>query len=185
MHTLRIQRILFLFLTIAFISTGVYILLAYLMVYYLSFEYLNSNKKYKEISAHKIYNWLFVIYPAFILLVRGRLFNFTETVVYHLNTAEHLFFAFLICLTLSIYLQLFNFLSNNDLLKLFTVFGLLNFIGILNEYFQNFYHQLPLFHLEQDDLKDMTVNLLGSTLFVIVSLFSKVKSKQNKTQKSL
>lgn len=180
MDTLRIQRILFLLITLAFISSKVYILLAYLSLYYLSFEYLNSNKKYLGMRVCKTYNWLFVIYPVFILLVRGRLFNFTETTIYHLNTAEHLFFAFLVCLLISIYMQLFNFLAHKKLLRLSTVFVLLNLIGIINEYFQNFYHKFPIFHLEQDDLKDMTINLIGSLLFVLVSLFFKSKTNRIK-----
>lgn len=175
MSALRAQRLLFLLLSAAFVFCGVYVLLAYVTVYYVSFEYLNSNKKYLEIPSHKLYNWLFITYLAFIVLVRGHVFQFTESVQYHLNTAEHLFFAFLICQALSIYMQLFDYLRNNYFLKLITIFLLLNFIGIINEYFQNLYHGFPVFYLEQDDLKDLTINLIGSSLFVVVSLIHKRK----------
>jgi hypothetical protein len=175
MNALKIQRILFLTLSAAFIFGKVYVLLVYVSIYYLSFEYLNSNKKYLKISAHKIYNWFFIAYLAFIVFVRARFFTFTGSIEYNLNTAEHLFFAFLICQTLLIYMQLFSLLPENDLLQLLTVFLLLNFIGIINEYFQNFYHHLPIFYLEPDDLKDLTINLIGSSLFVTVSVILKRK----------
>lgn len=175
MYSLKIQRIVFLILSAAFVLGKVYVLLAYVSIYYCSFEYLNSNKKYLEISSYKIYNWLFIAYLAFIVFVRSGLFHFTVLANYNLNTAEHLFFAFLICQTIAIYMQLFNFLSDNYLLKLITIFAFLNVIGIINEYFQNFYHQLPLFFLEKDDVKDLTINLIGSSLFVLASLLYKRK----------
>lgn len=177
MITLRLQRILFFLLCAAFLLGKVYILLAYVSVYYLSFEYLNSNKKYLEIPQHKIYNWLFIAYLAFIVLVRARLFHFSEAVNFHLNTAEHLFFTFLICQTISIYMQILGLKSNNQLLKLIKIFAILNLIGLLNEYFQNFYHHLPVFSLEENDIKDLIVNFIGSLLFVVISMISQKKHK--------
>lgn len=170
MNPLKLQRIAFLLLTAVFIVFKVYILLAYISVYYVSFEYLNSNKKYKEMDAHRIYNWLYVAYLAFIAFVRGGLFHFPETVNYHLNTAEHLFFMFLICQTVLIYMEVFNVLRENYLFRLFAVFAALNLIGILNEYFQNLYTRLPLFILEENDLKDLKINLIGLSLFFITML---------------
>lgn len=175
MYALRIQRLFFLLLSVAFVLCKVYILLAYISIYYLSFEYLNSNKKYLELAAHSIYNWLFIAYLAFIVFVRGHLFHFSAMADYNLNTAEHLFFAFLICQTMLVYMEIFNLLPGKYILKLFTVFGLLNLIGILNEYFQNCYHHFPIFKLESDDLKDLMINLIGTSLFVIVSSLYRLK----------
>lgn len=175
MNTLRIQRLLFLALTIAIIISKVYVLLVYEFVYYLSFEYLNSNSKYRQINGYKTYNWLFIFYLAFEVLVRAHLFHFTKTIDYNINTSEHLFFTFLISLSISIYMQFFNLLSENRLLKLIAVFAVLNFIGLINEYFQNFFQGLPIFLLDGDDIKDMIINLIGSSLFVVLSLLYKPK----------
>lgn len=173
MNILRIQRILFLVLTVLIILSKVYVLLIYEAVYYGSFEYLNSNSKYRKINAYKTYNWLFIGYLAFEVLVRAHLFHFTKTTDYNINTTEHLFFTFLISLSISIYMQFFNLLQWNRLLKLIAVFVVLNFIGLINEYFQNFFQGLPIFYLDADDRKDMTINLIGSTLFVVLSLLYK------------
>jgi hypothetical protein len=175
MSSLNIQRILFLVLTLTIILSKVYFLLIYQFVYYLSFEYLNSNSKYAEIKAHKIYNWLFVSYFAFEVLVRTHLFHFTKTTDYNINTIEHLFFTFLISLIISIYMQFFNLLSGNRLLKLIAVFAVLNFIGLINEYFQNFYQSQPIFYLDADDTKDLIINLIGSSLFAFLSLVYSLK----------
>lgn len=175
MKALQIQRIAFFLLTIVFLTCKVYVLLVYVSIYYLSFEYLNSNKKFEEITFHKTYNWFYVAYLAFVVFVRSGLIEFSKNADYHLNTAEHLFFMFLICQTVLIYIQLFNFLSSNYLLRLVVVFIILNFIGIVNEYFQNFYQNLTIFYLEQTDIKDLVINLIGSLLFIIISLFYKLK----------
>lgn len=170
MSTLKTQRLLFLILAIAVIFSGVYVLLIYEAVYYLSFEYLNSKEKYRKIKAHTIYNWLYIAYLAFEVLVRSDIFHFSERINYHVNTVEHLFFTFLISLTISIYLGLFNLLPHKYLLKLVTVFVILNVIGIINEYFQNIYQLTPIFCLEETDIKDIVINLIGSSLFVVFSL---------------
>ena len=175
MTILRIQRILFLVLTVLIILSKVYVLLIYETVYYLSFEYLNSNSKYREIDEYRAYNWLFISYLAFEVLVRAHLFHFTKTIDYNINTSEHLFFTFLISLSISIYMQFFKLLSGNRLLKLIAVFVILNLIGLINEYFQNFYQGLPFFNFEADDIKDMTINLIGSSFFVMISLLYKPK----------
>ena len=173
MSSLKIQRILFLILTVLIILSKVYVLLIYELVYYLSFEYLNSNSKYRKINGYKIYNWLFVSYLAFEVLVRAHLFHFTKTIDYNINTTEHLFFTFLISLSISIYMQFFNLLSENRLLKLIAVFVVLNLIGLINEFFQNFFQRQPIFYLNADDSKDMIINLIGSSLFVVLSLLYK------------
>lgn len=126
-------------------------------------------------NSHSIYNWLYVAYLAFIVFVRSTIFHFSEEADYHLNTAEHLFFMFIICQTVLIYLELFNVLKGKYLSRVFVVFVLLNLIGILNEYFQNFFNRLPLFIFEDNDLKDLKINLIGSSLFVIMMLVFKRK----------
>ncbi len=181
MNALKFQRILFLLLAFAIVLSGVYVMLIYELVYYLSFEYLNSNEKYRRLESYKTYNWLFIAYMAFEVAVRTHVFKLNARMDYHVNTAEHLFFTFLISMSISIYLHFFNLLEENRLLKLLTVFVILNIIGVLNEFFQNFYQHEPLFVLEGNDLKDLVVNVIGSSLFVIVSLIFRPKKMLNLT----
>lgn len=175
MSTLNIQRALFFFLTAVFLCYGIYALIAYIVVYYASFEYLNSNRNYLRMTLHQVWNWLYIAYFAFVVFVRCHIIKFYETTNYHLNTAEHLFFAFLICQTLLIYMQIFGILKKKWLLRLTLVFGTLNLIGLINEFFQNFYQQTSFFYLEAADLKDMVINFIGSLSFVVVSVIRKRK----------
>lgn len=176
MNSKNIQRLLFLLLFVTIIFIKVYLLLIYETLFLISFEYLNSNKKYLKITSHKLYNWVFVSFLAFIVLVRADLFNFSETIDFHINSVEHLFFSCIICLLLSIYMQIFDFLSQSRITKLIVIFVAFNTIGFLNEYFQNFFQQTPIFYLKEDDIKDIVINLIGSTIFLIVSLFYKMKN---------
>lgn len=176
MNPLNIQRLLFLFLFLVTIVSEISFLLIYELLFYLSFEYLNSNSNYLKIKSHKFYNWLFLSFLGFIIFVRIDIFNFTNIIDYHLNSLEHLFFAFVICLTLYVYMQIFNLISSKFYLNLLVVFVAFNGIGFLNEYFQNFYQQKPIFYLEETNIKDIIINVIGSSLVVILSLFYKFKN---------
>ncbi|MGV3696946.1 hypothetical protein [Flavobacterium sp.] len=177
MDALKLQRILFLLLTMLVVFNAVYVLLFYVSVYYSSFEYLNSNPKYFKIKEYKIYNWFFVAYFAFVVLVRIHVFGYSETINYHLNTVEHLFFACIICQTISIYMRLFDFLPEKFLLKLMSIFTLFNGIGILNEYFQNLYQNTPMLRMDAADRKDLAINLIGSAFFVLISVLHWMKNQ--------
>jgi hypothetical protein len=170
-----LQRFLFLFLFIAIIAIKIPILRVYEILFYLSFEYLNANKKYTQLKNHNLYNWLFIAFLGFVILVRADLFGFSETTEYHLNSAEHLFFACIICLTITLYLNLFNILTNKPFLTLFFVFIGFNGIGLLNEFFQNFFEQTPTFRLKENDVKDIIINLIGSSLYVFFVCSFKLK----------
>lgn len=176
MSTKNSQKLFFLLLFIAIILIKVYFLLIYAALFFISFLYLNSNEKYQKLEHYKFYNWIFIVFLSFIVLVRSNLFNFAEQIKYNLNTIEHLFFAFILCLLLSIYMQLFNLIFKKYLVRMLVIFILFNFIGLLNEYFQNFYSQTQLFNLKENDIKDIFINFIGSTLFLITSIFYKIKN---------
>ena len=176
MNPLNIQRLLFLFLFLVTIVSGTSFLLIYEVLFYLSFEYLNSNSNYLKIKSHKFYNWLFLFFLGFIVFVRIDIFNFSKTIDYHLNSLEHLLFAFVICLTLYVYMHIFNLISSKFYLNLLVVFIAFNGIGFLNEYFQNFYQQQPIFCLKETNIKDIIINVIGSSLVVILALFYKFKN---------
>ena len=73
-------------------------------------------------------------------------------------------------------MQLFNLIFKKYLVRMLVIFILFNFIGLLNEYFQNFYSQTQLFNLKENDIKDIFINFIGSTLFLITSIFYKIKN---------
>lgn len=175
LNTKNLQRLTFLILFIAAILINMYMLLASQILYYLSFEYLNSNKKYINLPLYNRYNWLFISFVVFVVVVRSDLFGFSDSVDYHINTAEHLYFCVVLCLMILIYLELFNQFSQNRILKLIVVFFILNLLGLLNEFFQNLFQLRPFFSIEGNDIKDMIVNFIGSFLFVIISFFCKSK----------
>lgn len=166
------QRLLFLLLFLAIIAIKTPILLVYEALFYLSYEYLNSNKKYTQLKNYNLYNWLFIAFVGFVVLVRSKWFYVSETVDYHLNSVEHLFFACIICLMITLYLYLFNILTSKPILTLILIFVGFNFIGLLNENFQNFFQQTPVFLLNENDIKDIIMNLIGSSSYVfLVSIF--------------
>ena len=61
-------------------------------------------------------------------------------------------------------------------MRLTVVFVILNLLGLINEFFQNLFQERPFFSIEGNDIKDMIVNLVGSSLFVIISLLYKSKT---------
>ncbi len=173
--SINIQRLLFLILFVAAGMINMYMLLISEILYYLSFEYLNSNAKYLKIPSHKGCNWFFISFVIFVVLVRADLFGFSEAIDYHINTVEHLYFSAVICLMVLIYLHLFH-LGPNRFVKLMMVFGILNLLGLLNEFFQNLYQARPFFSIEGNDIKDLIVNFIGSSVFVLVILGYKWKT---------
>ena len=168
------QRLLFAFLFLLIFVIKNYVLLVYGLLFYLSYEYLNNNKKYLEIRNHTIYNWLFPGFIMFVILVRSKWFFISESIDYHLNTVEHLFFASVVCLTLRIYFQIFNVLTST-IKSLLLVFIVFNLIGLANEYFQNFFQHTPILLLEEGDVKDIYVNLAGSVLYLVIASISRIK----------
>lgn len=175
----NIQRFLLVALCITTIFTRLYMLLACEILFYVSFEYLNSNHEYLKLSSYKIYNWLFVAFVAFVVLIRSKVLGLSDTFDFHVNTMEHLFFSGIICLTTSIYLKIFDILSDFLFMRLILIFLVFNLIGLANEFIQNLYQGRPFFSIEGNDIKDLIVNLFGSSLFVLISVLYKDKSLLN------
>lgn len=167
----NIQRFILLILFLAPIMMHMYMMLVSQILYYISFEYLNSNKNYLKIPKHNRYNWFFISFVVFVVLVRAHLFNFSETTEYHLNSAEHLYFSGVISLMTLVYLELYKLGSDRKIKKLSLVFITLNLLGLLNEFFQNLFQERPFFSIEGNDIKDMIVNFVGSSVFVILMLY--------------
>lgn len=165
-----IQRLLFFSLILAIVWNQHYFLLMYSGVFYLSFEYLNRNNWYLESKNHDYYNWFFVVFLAFIVWVRTRSFQFSELVELHLNTLEHLLFSFVICLLIALYLSVFGVCKEKRISKAVLVFIVFNCIGLMNESVQNHFRLLDVFTFDQNNLKDVLINLIGSSVFLIGSI---------------
>lgn len=171
----RIQRLLFYGFIGVVVWNKHYMLLMYSIVFYISFEFLNQNAKYTALKKHNVYNWIFIFFLVFIVWVRTRTYAFSESVEYHLNTVEHLFFAVTICILVTVYLQLFGILKENSILNLVLVLVVFNCIGVVNEWVQNYFKQVSVFTLDQSNRKDIVINLIGSTLFFLGSVEYKLK----------
>lgn len=171
----NIQRGVFWFLISVIIFGKHYLLLMYSSLFYISFEYLNQNDNYLALKKHNVYNWIFILFLAFIVWVRTRSFSFSESTEFHLNSAEHLFFAITICILVTVYLQIFGILKKNSIRNLLLVLVVFNCIGVVNEYVQNYFRHLEVFILDQNNRKDILINLIGSTLFFMGSIEYKLK----------
>jgi hypothetical protein len=175
MSRLNIQRSIFWVLIIIIIYCKHYILLMYSSVFYFSFEFLNHYGKYLKSQQCNRNNWIFILFLAFIVWVRTRAYVFSESVEFHLNTVEHLFFAITVCVLVTVYLQLFGVLKENSIRNLVLVLVVFNLIGLVNEWVQNYFRQVEVFTLDQSNIKDIVINLIGSALFFLGSVEYKLK----------
>jgi len=80
-----------------------------------------------------------------------------------------------ICVLVSVYLQLFGILKEDSILNLVLVLVVFNCIGVVNEYVQNYFRQIEVFTLDQNNIKDIMINAIGSVLFLIGSIDYKLK----------
>ncbi len=151
---------------IIILLSGHFFLLAYVAVFHVSVEFLNSRKGYTARPEHRRYNTVFVGFVLFIVLNRGRGFRFDEQVEYILNLVEHGMFALVICLNLLCYLELWGKWSHRT--RMLAVVIAFNVIGVANEVFQNAMNERALLIMEADGMKDIAVNAVGSLIFLLV-----------------
>jgi hypothetical protein len=161
MNQLRLLFILFLII----IGVGGYhSLFYYAAVMMGSIEFLNHRKAYLNLPNFKLFNAIFMGYLALIIVNRSRHIKFGLYTEGSLNIAEHGFFALVICLKLWVYFHLFS--NYSPRLKAVLVALAFNLIGVINEIFQNQLNHRALFEFIEDARKDMTVNVLGTFLFL-------------------
>lgn len=84
----NIQRGVFWVLISVIVFGKHYSLLMYSSLFYISFEYLNQNNNYLALKKHNYYNCIFLLFLAFIFWVRTRTYEFSESIEFHLNSAE-------------------------------------------------------------------------------------------------
>lgn len=169
-HFLRLLFAVF-FMVICLIKVN--ILYAYVAIFYLSFEWLNANQRFRAMPYHTAYNFFIVFFIGYILVVRSGILTHSEQIIFHLNSVEHVLFAIIICLHLSIYLRLFEKIPTRCLPQLLLVLVTFHAIGLLNEYFQNYFRGAPTFVLDPNSLKDLVANAAGTAIYAALAIFDK------------
>lgn len=144
------------------------ILYFYILFFILSVEILLLNKSKSETKVFKISQLVFVSFISYVLFVRS-FRGFSTEINYNLNTVEHLFFALVICLLIFFYI---NFFYKKRLKYPLLLSGLIfNIIGIINEFFQNYFNGEPIFILDAFSVKDIIANVLGTLIFIVILKF--------------
>ena len=166
-------RIIEFLLFISILMSKTYYLLAYILVMYLSVEFLNSREEYKAQRYFRFFNVLFVGYQVFICIERIRKFKFDGSTEFILNSVEHILFALVICFKISQFLRLhLRFLPNFPLKqRLWITIVFFNAIGVFNEIWQNGVGKRALFVFIPDSISDLKMNLIGTVIFSFSMLY--------------
>ncbi len=144
----------------------------YIAVFYLLMLILENTSKRKNSFEYQFLKFFSYFFVPFVLFVRSEFFQFSKPLNYVLNTLEHLFFSLFVCF----FMNFIVFSFNKSLLftkRAFFVVIAFNFIGLLNELFQNYFQNKALFLLNHYSLNDIIVNLIGSVIFVIILIVNK------------
>ena len=147
-----------------------YIFVFYLILIFLRFilKSKNENLLFTLIS----YFFVFIVF-----IIRSNYFNKDKWLDFFLNTLEHFLFSILICLYLNYFILYFIKISTN--IRLISIVFIFNIIGFINEFFQNFVQNKPLFSFDEHSFKDIVVNFIGSIIFFVLMLFlNKINNKK-------
>lgn len=131
------------------------------------FMYTRPQFKNRHNSFLKIF---MLLYVAFITWERTRHYKFAPTPELIINDAEHILFAWLICLIIFNLLALKRSPALTFAKKLIITVIAFNVVGVLNEFFQNTIGHRPLFVMIPDSVKDIIMNVYGAVLFAGVCL---------------
>ena len=145
------------------------ILYFYILFFFISVEVLVLQKDKSETSVFKFSQLIFTFFVSYVLFVRASFLGFSEQTNYNLNTIEHVLFAMVICLLIFYY---FSFFCKIKILNSILWSALLfNFIGLINEFFQNYFQGKHLFILKEFSIKDLKANVLGTIIFMVIIKF--------------
>jgi hypothetical protein len=125
---------------------------------------LNTRSAYRTYSLFA--NTVFLLYIFFITWVRTRPYQFSADTEYWLNNCEHLLFAVVICLLISLFIRTVVYPQGSFIQTLLSTVVAFNCIGVINEVFQNSINHHSLFVLSNDSQKDLLMNLAGTALFI-------------------
>lgn len=148
---------------------NVSILYIYILFFFLSVEILLLKKNKSETKVFKISQLIFTLFVSYVLFVRAHSWGFSEKTEYNLNTIEHLLFSIVICWLIYNYLSFFmtKMWFNPIVLSVL----LFNVIGLVNEFFQNYFQGKSIFILDEFSIKDLVANIFGSIIFIIIIKF--------------
>lgn len=164
--TIKLVRILNLILTLVFIFLGKYPFLIYIFINQILLEILNSNTRYK-LHPYKWYNAIFLSYEL-VLLERLRHFKMNPLAEWWLNNLEHIFFALVIGFIFYILTAIYWLKDDKQRLQRGLVVAIVfNAVGLINEWNQNRQADRPIFELVEDSVKDLKMNLIGTSILLI------------------
>lgn len=146
------------------------ILYFYIIFFFLNVEILLLKKSQSNTKIFKTTQVFFTLFVSYVLFVRAHMCGFSLTTEDNLNTVEHLLFAFVISLMIYYYCIFFGKVKHSISVVISVV--IFNFIGLINEFFQNYFQGKPVFVLDEFSIKDLIVNVLGTLVFILlISLF--------------
>ncbi len=148
------------------------ILYFYILFFFISVEVLLLKKSKSETKLFKFSQLFFIVFVSYVLFARAHIWGFSIETDYNLNTIEHIFFSLVICLLIYFYT---SFYSKKMLNPIFLSVFIFNLIGIINEFFQNYCQEKPIFVLDEFSVKDLIVNALGSVVFILIMKFMRVR----------
>lgn len=168
-----LTRFFYLLSLFAVYLINVPILYFYILFFFISVEVLVLKKVKSETQIFKFSQLVFTFFVSYVLFVRASIWGFSELTNYNLNTIEHVLFALVICLLIFYYI---SFFSNIRILHAILWSALIfNIIGLINEFFQNYFQGKRLFILEEFSIKDLIANVLGTLVFIVIIKFLTIR----------
>jgi len=162
----RFTRLFYLLSLFVVYLINVPILYFYILFFFISVEVLLLKKSKSETKNFKFSQLFFTVFVSYVLFVRAHIWGFSDETEYNLNTFEHLLFSLVICLLIFHYISFYS--SKKIQNPIFLSVFIFNLIGIINEFFQNYFQGKSIFILDEFSIKDVIVNVIGSVVFVII-----------------
>lgn len=145
------------------------ILYFYILFFFINVEVLLLKKVKSETQIFKISQLIFTFFVSYVLFARASVWGFSELTTYNLNTIEHVLFALVVCLQIYYFISFYSHKKKLHSILLSVV--IFNIIGLINEFFQNYFQGKPVFILEEFSIKDLIANVLGTLLFMVIIKF--------------
>ena len=168
-------RLIELLILLFILANSLWFLLVYWVALFVLLEFLNRQPGYLSQKYHPVYNLLFVSYLIMVVWDRNRPVRADTLPEAILNIAEHLLLAWLVCF--GVLQGLTAFSSGSRTRQVWGIALGFNVLGLLNEFYQNRMTDFPVFVLNRENLKDLSMNLLGTAVFLLWVLLFKPFSK--------
>ena len=149
------------------------ILYFYILVLFINVEILLLHKSKSETKIFKISQFIFITFVSYVLFARAHIWGFSDETNYNLNSLEHVLFAIVISLLIYYYILFFD--QKKKLSPILLSVLLFNTIGIVNEFFQNYFQGKSVFFLDEFSIKDLIVNVIGTAFFILIIRFFKIR----------